>query len=170
MNSYSTISPARLFRIGSTVKLLLLVVAVLFFEFAVQYLVRYRLPVPHLLALLVIFIGLEWEETKGAVLGFVFGMLYGLLAYEPLGLSAFGLTLIGFLSGLLKSHFFVDTYADKTVLAVCLLVMHNVAIVTVAWLTLGFHLPLGLLQCAITGIFAAPCFVIFDWLFQTRER
>jgi rod shape-determining protein MreD len=150
--------------------LLLLVVVVLFLEFGMQYMVRYRAPVPHLLALLVIFIGLQWEEVRGAVLGFILGMLYGLLAYEPLGLSAFGMTLIGFLSGQLKGHFFVDTHVDNTVFAVCMLVVHNIAIVIVGRVTLGLYLPLGVLQCVLTAIFAAPCFAVFEWLLRTRER
>lgn len=170
MNSHTTISFARLFRIGSTIKTLLLVLVVLFLDFAMHYLARYRVPVPDLPALLIIFIGLRWGETRGAVIGFVLGMLYGVIAYEPLGLSAVGLTLIGFLSGQLKSHFFVETYLDKMILAFCLIIVHNVAIVTVAWLTLGLDLPLGLLQCVVTGIVATPCFIILDRLFQTREQ
>jgi rod shape-determining protein MreD len=166
----SSASLTRGIRIGTTVRFLGVIVAVLFFQFGAQYLVRYYVPVPHLLALLVIFVGLQWEESRGAVLGFTLGMLYGLLAYEPPGLSAFGLTLIGFLSGLLKSHFFIDTYLDKTIFAFFLVVLHNTAVVLVAWITLGLHLPLNLVQCVLTAVCAAPCLAFFAWVIQTREK
>jgi len=60
---------------------------------------------PELLLLLVLAIGIEGGSERGALAGFVCGLIFDLFVQSPFGLTALVLCLLGFLAGTLQGRF-----------------------------------------------------------------
>ncbi len=64
---------------------------------------------PNLFVVFILFIGLFSNKYMGIIYGIIFGFIIDLLLNQPIGLSAIGLGIVGYLAGVFDKNFSKDT-------------------------------------------------------------
>jgi rod shape-determining protein MreD len=126
--------------------------------------------VPSLTMLLVIYCGVRWGSDIGAFLGFVLGVLIGLLRLEPLGGSALIGTLVGFTAGYFYGKLYVGQYLALMLIAGILIFFAETINGCITWFLYN-HFTSPDLGWVITNMVCSlPLFFICEFILRPRTR